>query len=127
MLRKLYDRVMTLGLLCRQRMGESVREVRYEDVVADVEHVARDVTAFLGLEFEPAMLGFRDAALKRNINTPSARQVVEPIYNRSVARWHVDELRLNEGRGIDLALDAIDRLNVGVARPEDAELRQNSR
>jgi hypothetical protein len=33
------------------------------------------------------MLAFREAALKRNINTPSARQVVEPIYTRSVARW----------------------------------------
>jgi hypothetical protein len=30
------------------------------------------------------MLSPREAALKR---TPSARQVVEPIYDRSVGRW----------------------------------------
>jgi hypothetical protein len=40
------------------------------------------------------MLNFRDAALKRTINTPSARQVVEPIYNRSVARWRRYETEL---------------------------------
>lgn len=89
-----YDAVMSLGLLCRERLGLSVHEVRYEDVVADLEAVARGVTAFLGLDFEPGMLSFREATLKRNINTPSARQVVEPIYNRSVARWKRYETQL---------------------------------
>lgn len=82
-----YDKVMGLGLVCRERLGLSVHEVRYENVVADLEQVARDVTQFLGLRFDSSMLAFREAALKRNINTPSARQVVQPIYKRSVARW----------------------------------------
>jgi Tfp pilus assembly protein PilF len=89
-----YDRVMRLGVLCRERLGLDIHETRYEDVVADLESVARDVTAFLGLEFEPSMLAFREAATKRNINTPSGRQVVEPIYNRSVARWKRYETQL---------------------------------
>ena len=62
-------------------------DVRYEMVVSDIERVARAATDFVGLPFESSMLEFRDVALKRNINTPSARQVVQPIYNRSVARW----------------------------------------
>jgi hypothetical protein len=82
-----YDKVMSLGLLCRERLGLSVLEVRYEDVVADLEKVARSVTSSLGLQFEEAMLSPAETALKRNINTPSARQVVQPIYTRSVARW----------------------------------------
>ena len=64
-----------------------VRQVRYEDVVANLEHEARGLTEFLGLAFEPAMLSYRDTALKRDINTPSARQVIEPLYNRSIGRW----------------------------------------
>ncbi len=40
------------------------------------------------------MLSPREAALKRNINTPSARQVVEPIYDRSVGRWKRYEAQL---------------------------------
>jgi len=82
-----YDKVMSLGLLCRERLGLSVHEVRYEDVVADLESVARGVTSFLDVPFEEAMLSPAETARKRNINTPSARQVVEPIYTRSVARW----------------------------------------
>jgi len=82
-----YDKVMKLGLMCRERLDLSIYEVRYEDVVADLETVARNVSAFLELPFDPAMLSFREVALKRNINTPSGRQVVEPIYNRSISRW----------------------------------------
>lgn len=89
-----YDRVMRLGLLCREKLGLDVLDVRYEEVIADLESVARNVTQFLGLEFEPEMLAFREAAAKRNINTPSGRQVVEPIYNRSVARWKRYETQL---------------------------------
>ena len=33
------------------------------------------------------MLAFRETALKRDINTPSARQVIQPLYTRSVGRW----------------------------------------
>jgi hypothetical protein len=89
-----YDKVMSLGLLARDKLGLDVCDVRYERVVEDLEGVAREVAAFLGLQFEPSMLNFRDAALKRTINTPSARQVVEPIYNRSVARWRRYETEL---------------------------------
>jgi len=89
-----YDKVMSLGLLCRQRLGLDVLEVRYEDVVADLESVARSVTSFLDLPFEEAMLSPAETARKRNINTPSPRQAVEPIYTRSVARWKRYETEL---------------------------------
>lgn len=89
-----YDKVMSLGLLCQERLGLSVLEVRYENVVVDLESVARAVTSFLDLPFEEAMLSPAETALRRNINTPSARQVVEPIYTRSVARWKKYEREL---------------------------------
>jgi hypothetical protein len=75
-------------------LGLSVLEVRYENVVADLEAVARSVTDFLGLPFEEAMLSPSETAKARNINTPSARQVIEPIYSRSVARWKRYETQL---------------------------------
>jgi Tfp pilus assembly protein PilF len=82
-----YDLVMSLMEACRARLKLQVRQVRYEDVVADLEHEAEALTEFLGLAFEPAMLSYRQTALKRDINTPSARQVIEPLYNRSIGRW----------------------------------------
>jgi hypothetical protein len=41
------------------------------------------------------MLNYRETALSRDIATPSARQVIEPLYNRSIGRWrrYQDELR----------------------------------
>lgn len=82
-----YDKVMAFGLLCRDRLGLEIQEIRYEDVVANLEGVARDVTRFLGLDFEASMLSPHEAARHRAINTPSSRQVVQPIYANSVARW----------------------------------------
>lgn len=82
-----YDQVMGLFELCRARLGLDLHQVRYEDVVADLEDAARSLCAFLGVVFEPAMLDYRSTALKRDIATPSARQVIEPLYNRSVERW----------------------------------------
>jgi len=89
-----YDAMMRLMLLCSARLGLDLHQVRYEDVVADLEHEARALTAFLGVDFEPAMLAYRETALQRDINTPSARQVIEPIYARSVGKWrrYADEL-----------------------------------
>jgi tetratricopeptide (TPR) repeat protein len=82
-----YDLVMGLLETCRERLALTLHQVRYEDVVGDLEGAARGLCDFLGLEFEPAMLLFRETALKRDIGTPSARQVIEPLYARSIGRW----------------------------------------
>lgn len=82
-----YDAIMALFDVCRQRLALDLHQVRYEDVVADLEGAARGLTAFLGLDYETAMLDFNVTALKRDINTPSARQVIQPLYSRSIGRW----------------------------------------
>jgi hypothetical protein len=82
-----YQVVMNLFELCRARLGFDLLQVRYEDVVADLEGAARQLTDFLSVPFEPAMLAFSERARQRDINTPSLRQVIEPIYARSVGRW----------------------------------------
>jgi hypothetical protein len=82
-----YDQVMALFELCRVRLDFDLHQVRYEDVVADLEGASRQLCAFLGVPFEGAMLNYRETALRRDIATPSARQVIEPLYNRSIGRW----------------------------------------
>lgn len=90
----LYDAVMGLWLVCRERLQLRFCEVRYEDVVANLEHEVRRLAEFLDLEFEVSMLDHQSTALKRSILTPSASQVVEPIYERSVGRWRRYETNL---------------------------------
>jgi tetratricopeptide (TPR) repeat protein len=82
-----YDQVMSLMELCRERLAFDLHQMRYEGVVADLEGSTRKLCDFLSVDYEPAMLGFRETAMKRYIATPSARQVIEPLYNRSIGRW----------------------------------------
>ena len=76
-------------------------EVRYEDVVADLEGEARRMLAHCELRWDRACLSFH--ATKRLVLTESATQVRRPIYRTSVERWRpaADLLRpLLEGLGV---------------------------
>jgi tetratricopeptide (TPR) repeat protein len=62
-----------------------ILEVKYEDVVADLEGQARRLVAHCGLEWAPRCVDFHQTS--RPVRTASAVQVRQPIYNESVARW----------------------------------------
>jgi hypothetical protein len=78
---------MRLFETCQARLGLAPHQVRYENVVANLEHEALGLAAFLDVPFEAAMLNYRATAMKRHVATPSARQVIQPLYNRSIGRW----------------------------------------
>ena len=60
-------------------------EVRYEDVVADLEGQARRIVAHCGLDWDARCLAFHEN--KRPVRTASAAQVRRPLYASSVGRW----------------------------------------
>ena len=81
-------------------------EVRYEDVVGDLERQARRILDYCGLAWDGACLNFHRA--QRPVKTASAAQVRRPLYQSSVGRWrvHAERLRpLLEALGPDLQLD----------------------
>ena len=70
-------------------------EVRYEDVVNDLEAQARRIVEFSGLAWSPECLDFHKT--KRVVQTASLAQVRRPLYGTSVGRAnrfrnHLDEL-----------------------------------
>jgi len=67
----------------------SIIEVRYEDLVADLEGQSRRVLAHCGLAWDPAVLDFHQN--QRAIRTASFAQVRRPIYTSSIGRWRVYE------------------------------------
>jgi tetratricopeptide (TPR) repeat protein len=69
----------------RSVLPGSVLDVDYEETVNDLEAVARRLTAWCGLDWEPACLDFHKTS--RPVRTASVMQVRQPIYTRSVARW----------------------------------------
>ena len=83
----LYADVMSLWLLYRDRLGLEWTEIRYEDVVADVETQARRLIDFLGLEWTDDVLDYRAKAEAKYISTPSYSAVRKPVYSTSVRRW----------------------------------------
>jgi hypothetical protein len=76
-------------------------EVRYENVVEDLETNARRIVSYCGLQWDDTCLRFYES--KRPVKTSSVEQVRKPIYRSSVGRWRPDNeiLRpLLEGLGI---------------------------
>jgi tetratricopeptide (TPR) repeat protein len=82
-----YDAVMQLMLTCRERLKLDLLQVEYRDIVAGLESEARRMAEFLNLPFDTSMLRYDETARTRVISSASARQVINPIYDRSVTRW----------------------------------------
>lgn len=69
-------------------LSPDVLELRYEDVVDDIDAQSRRLAAFIGIDWDERMVNFHERAKDRGfIGTPSYQQVVEPINRRGVARW----------------------------------------
>lgn len=77
-----YGRVMEHW---RAVLPQQVLDVHYEDMVEDLESVARRAVEFLGLQWEHACLEYHRN--QRPVRTASLSQVRQPIYRRSVDRW----------------------------------------
>lgn len=62
-----------------------VLEVRYEQLVGDLEGVIRGVVDFCGLDWEERCLDY--LGNRRVVATPSYGQVRKPIYTSSIGKW----------------------------------------
>ena len=69
-----------------------ILDVRYEDIVSDVEQQARRIIAYCGLPWTDRCLSFHET--ERPVRTASATQVRQPIYSSAVGRWRVYEQHL---------------------------------
>ena len=69
-----------------------VLDVRYEDVVADLDGQVRRILDYCGLEFEESCLRFHET--QRSVKSASSEQVRTPIYSTSVHSWRHYESQL---------------------------------
>jgi len=67
-------------------------EIRYEDLVADIETEARRLLAYCGIDWDDACLAFHRT--RRPVLTASVAQVRQPIYRTAVGRWRPYERHL---------------------------------
>ena len=71
-----------------------ILDVRYEDVVGDLEGQIRRILDFCNLPFEEDCLRFHET--ERAVKTASSEQVRQPIYSSSVNLWRNYESHLSE-------------------------------
>jgi len=65
-----------------RRHRDRYLEVRYEDLVYETEATLRRVCDFIGVDFEPGMLGFDPA-----VAVPDAPQVTGGVDRKALSRW----------------------------------------
>jgi hypothetical protein len=82
-----YDAVMRLGEAARARLPLRLHVLRYEDVVGDFRPTITSLLEFLGLTWNEDVTKYADAANRRHIRTPSATQVIQPLYRSSLGQW----------------------------------------
>lgn len=82
-----YATTMRAWLKIRGMLQNPWIEIRYEDMVSDLEGQARKVLGFLGLEWDERVLDYHRRAQSKHVHSPTYEAVTKPIYTSSVARW----------------------------------------
>jgi tetratricopeptide (TPR) repeat protein len=83
-----YRETMTMYQTVAERMENERIEVRYEDMVNDLETVARRVLNFLNVPWNEQVLRFHEHAQQKIVRSPTYADVTRPVFKRAVGRWH---------------------------------------
>jgi tetratricopeptide (TPR) repeat protein len=82
-----YASMMSLWQTLRPMLEGRYLEVRYEEMVNDLEPVARRTLDFLGVPWDARVLGFDKHARQKVVRSPTFADVTQPVYKRAVGRW----------------------------------------
>ena len=82
-----YTELMGTWRALQPRLANPYLEVRYEDMVNDLEAVARKTLEFLGVTWDAQVLGFDRHAREKVVRSPTYADVTQPVYKRAVGRW----------------------------------------
>ncbi|MBV9991451.1 MAG: sulfotransferase [Alphaproteobacteria bacterium] len=91
-----YDAVMSLVEAYRGVLALDIRDLRYEDLVANFDAECAGLCEFLGVEHDPKMADFAEVARGRDVGTPSATQVVRGLYAQGSGQWRAYEAQMAE-------------------------------
>jgi len=83
-----YIELMTMYRTVSAQMANECLEVRYEDMVNDLESVARRTLSFLGVPWDERVLRFHEHAQQKVVRSPTYADVTKPVFKRAVGRWH---------------------------------------
>jgi tetratricopeptide (TPR) repeat protein len=82
-----YAELMSMWTTVAPMLRNSGIEVRYEDMVDDLESVARRTLDFLGVAWDERVLRFDEHARQKLVRSPTYADVTQPVYKRARGRW----------------------------------------
>lgn len=82
-----YLSVMGFWRALLPRLRNPFLEVRYEELVDDLEGVARRALGFLGVAWDDRVMRFDEHARSKPLRSPSYAEVSKPVTKRAVGRW----------------------------------------
>jgi tetratricopeptide (TPR) repeat protein len=82
-----YAALMGFWQTMAPRMRNPHIEVRYEDMVKDLENVLRKVLEFLGVPWDARVLRFDEHAAQKLVRSPTYADVTKPVSQGAVGRW----------------------------------------
>ena len=82
-----YCALMGSWLDWKSKLANPWLEVRYEDLVDDLESTARKTLEFLNVPWDPKVLGFHEHAQAKVVRSPTYADVKKPVYRGAMGRW----------------------------------------
>jgi tetratricopeptide (TPR) repeat protein len=82
-----YASVMGFWRAILPRLRNPWMEIRYEDVVENLEAASRRVLAFLEIQWSEEVLRFYEHARTKPLRSPSYAEVTKPVFKTAVGRW----------------------------------------
>jgi tetratricopeptide (TPR) repeat protein len=82
-----YATMMSFWQALKPLIKNPFLEVRYEDMVENLESVARRTLDFLGVPWDARVLGFDEHARQKVVRSPTYADVTKPVYKGAVGRW----------------------------------------
>ncbi|NOS68884.1 MAG: hypothetical protein HOP33_03045 [Verrucomicrobia bacterium] len=82
-----YLSVMGFWRTILPRLRNPFLEVRYEELVEDMEGVSRRALEFLGMAWDDRVMRFDEHARSKPLRSPSYAEVTKPVSRRAIGRW----------------------------------------
>jgi len=82
-----YASAMGFWQATQPRLKNPAIEIRYEELVNNLEPVSRRVLSFLGVGWDERVLRFNEHARNKVVRSPSSTDVIKPIFKTALGRW----------------------------------------
>jgi hypothetical protein len=82
-----YLGMMSAWKLASHHLGDRALEIRYEEMVDDLESAARKTLGFLGADWNEAVMNYDEHARGKIVRSPTANAVTQKVHGHAKNRW----------------------------------------